>query len=104
MLHCESHYNLVSFSIERFSKEMIWSRPHLSDAFSLFFSILAILDPNCMARLGRRAEAVRPSSTAARRKSSFSPIPRGKVKFAFSQIGREFRKETTFSSRKGNLK
>ena len=57
-----------------------------------------------MARFGRRAEAVRPSSTAARRKISFSPIPRGKVKFAFSQTGREFRKETTFSSKKGNLK
>ena len=57
-----------------------------------------------MARFGRRAEAVRPSSTAARRKISFSPIPQGKVKFAFSQTGREFRKETTFSSRKGNLK
>lgn len=57
-----------------------------------------------MARFGRRAEDVRPSSIAARRKISFSPIPRGKVKLAFSQIGREFRKETTFSSKKGNLK
>lgn len=83
---------------------MTWSLPHLSDAFSLFFSIFAILDPNCIARFGRRAEVVRPSSIAARRKISFSPIPRGKVKFAFSQTGREFRKETTFSSRKGNLK
>jgi len=57
-----------------------------------------------MARLGRRAEDERPSSTAARRKMSFSPTPRGKARSTFSQTGREFRKDTTFSSRKGNLK
>lgn len=49
-------------------------------------------------------EAVRPSSLAARRRINFSPIPRGKVKSAFSEMGRELRNDTTSSSRKGNLK
>ena len=96
------YYILISFSIERFSKEMTWSLPHLSDVFSLFFSIFAILDPNCMPHFGRRAEVVRLSSTAARCKISFSPILWDKVKFALSQTGRKFRKET-FSCGKGNL-
>lgn len=81
-----------------------WSLGHLSDAFSFLFSIFAILEPNCIALFGRTEEAVKPSSAAARRNSSFSPTPRGRAKFAFSQTGRELRKETTSSSRKGNLK
>ena len=97
------HHLLISFSIERFSKEMTWSLPHLLDGFSLFSSIFALLDPNFMACFRRRAGIVRSSSTAARHRNSFLPISPGKVKFALSQTCKEFRKETTFSFRKGDL-
>lgn len=86
------------------STENDFSLLHVSDAFSLLLSSFAIRDPNCTALFGKMAEAVRPNSLAARRRSNFSPIPRGKVKSAFSKMGRELRNETTSSSRKGNLK
>lgn len=82
----------------------VWSLLHLSEAFSLLFSIFAILDPNCIALFGRTEELPSPKRTAAMRKINFSPSPLGNVKSTLSEIGKEFRNETTFSSRNGNLK
>uniref|UniRef100_A0AAY4EG12 Nucleotidyl transferase domain-containing protein n=1 Tax=Denticeps clupeoides TaxID=299321 RepID=A0AAY4EG12_9TELE len=63
------------------------------------FSNLAILEPNCMARLGRTADASNPNSFAAILSRSFSPKPRGKDRSIFSHTGRPFKKLTTSSSK-----
>lgn len=52
-------------------------REHFSEAFSLLFSVFAILDPNWMALLGNKADLIRPSFTAQALSRIFSPRPRG---------------------------
>ena len=71
----------ISFLKNTYLSRHYLSLPHTSDAFSLEFSILAILEPNCIARFGRQAESVMPSCLAATRSKSFSPTPLGNVRF-----------------------
>ena len=79
-------FDIISFYEE--SKHVcfttLFSLSHASEAFSLEFSIFAILEPNCIALLGCVAVSQSPSWTAANRSSNFSPSPLGKVKSAWN--------------------
>ena len=61
----------------------------LSPPFSFATSSLAIRDPNCIARFGSSAVRVSPTVllAARQRSSSFSPMPRGSLRSAFSCVG-----------------
>ena len=60
----------------------------LSLAFSFLFSILAMREPNWMARLGSRAVFARPKRWAKARRMSLSPRPLGWSRFILVSNGR----------------
>ena len=97
------HYKTSSFQPKGFLRRLFGAFHIYHMPFHYCFPFLQFWIQIAWPALAENRRSVRPSSRAARCKIRFSPIPRDKVKFAFSQTGRKFRKETVFSFRKGNL-